>query len=103
MIPAPFPWVALSLEILLLLYTVMVLVIRHPKVETPISGGTFFYRIPYNGNFSVEPSLMISSTRTSTFGFFGGLLDLLEVKVGMLGDIGLYLATPNHQDHPYTI
>ena len=73
MIPGSVPLVVLSLEIPLLLY--------------PSSDG--------RDTSSTIPSLVISSTRTSIFGFFGGLLDLLDpLKVGMLGDIGLFCATP---------
>ena len=51
-------------------------------------------------NFSVEPSLIISPTRTSIFGFFGGLLDLFDpLEVGMFDG----LLQQNCQDHPYMI
>ena len=88
MIPGLFPPVVHPLGIPLLLYPVMVLVILPPMFETP---QLLFQVVPS----SVAPPLMILSTRTSIFGYFAGLIDLLDpLKVGMLGDIGLCCVTP---------
>ena len=85
LIPGLFPPVVRPLGIPLLLYPVMVLVILPPMVET---SQLLFQAAPS----SFAPSLMILSTRTSIFGYFAGLLDLLDpLKVEMLGDIGLFV------------